>query len=237
MTANEKFARDAVRLLRAVERRNRPPEGYLGTEKYELLGVYKKDLEHIGKELMQNLPGDWIGALNLLRASNVFEAKTLALDIAVRKKKEFQKNHWTNFSKWLDDCEGWAMVDGLCCDVLSLFITKWPDLIDKSATWSRSKNLWKRRASIVLVVRPVRTGQFADELFVRMSDLAGDHDPMIYKAVSWGLRSAIATQREEVESFLQDHEQVLKPAVIREVRTKLDTGRKNIVVKKTKAEN
>lgn len=237
MTAHEKFARDAVTLLRAVKLRNRPPEGYLGTEKYELLGVYRKDVELIGKELSANLPDDWIGALNALRAIDVFEAKTLALDITVRKKKELQKTQWSNFSKWLDGCEGWAMVDGLCCDVLSLFVTQWPELIEKSSGWSRSKNLWKRRASIVIAVRPVRTGQFADELFVRMAELAADHDPMIYKAVSWGLRSAISTHRDEVESFLHDHEQDLKPAVIREVRTKLDTGRKNIVAGKTKVKN
>ncbi len=59
-----------------------------------------------------------------------------------------------------------------------------------------------------------------------MEYLADDHDPMIYKAVSWGLRSAISTNRKDVEKFLHDYSQVLKPAVIREVRTKLDTGRK-----------
>jgi len=59
-----------------------------------------------------------------------------------------------------------------------------------------------------------------------LEELADDHDPAIYKAVSWGLRSAIATNRKEVEKFLHNYSQVLKPAVVREVRTKLDTGRK-----------
>ncbi|MBL0063352.1 MAG: DNA alkylation repair protein [bacterium] len=51
--------------------------------------------------------------------------------------------------------------------------------------------MWKRRAAIVTLVRPVRDGHFAAELFERMEDLADDHDPMIYKAVSWGLRSTV----------------------------------------------
>jgi len=224
----EQFARNALKQLRAVKLRNAPPVGYLGTTKYEILGVYTKDVEQIGKSLLVELPEDWIAALSELRAQPVFEAKILATDIAVRKRKLFTKSQWPEFSRWLNDCEGWALVDNLCCDVFSEFLLRCPELIGKSSTWSRSRNLWKRRASIVTLVRPVRDGHFAVELFERMEYLADDHDPMIYKAVSWGLRSAISTNRKDVEKFLQDYSQVLKPAVIREVRTKLDTGRKAV---------
>ncbi|MCB9357696.1 MAG: DNA alkylation repair protein [Calditrichaeota bacterium] len=220
------FSREAIKQLRAVELRNRPPEGYLGTEKYELLGVYKKDLDHIARGLAVELPEDWVDALNTLRAATIFEAKSLAVELAVRKRKSFEKRHWSDFSKWLDDCEGWALVDGLCCDLLSVFLVRWPDLAEKTDSWQRSKNLWKRRAAIVVLVRPIRDGHFADELFARMAHLAADHDPMIHKAVSWGLRSAISTHRGHVEEFLHDHESVLKPVVLREVRSKLTTGLK-----------
>lgn len=222
----DQFARKAVAELRAVKLRSAPPAGYLGTTKYEILGVYTRDVERIGRDLATQLSDDWIVALSALRAQDVFEAKVLATDIAVRKHKLFAKSQWTRFAKWLDDCEGWALVDNLSCDVLSVFLTRWPELADKTGAWTRSRNLWKRRASLVVLVRPARTGQFAEELFERMSNLADDHDPMIYKAVSWGLRSLIATHRKHVEQFLQDYESVLKPVVIREVRTKLTTGKK-----------
>lgn len=226
MNASEKFAREALKRLRAVKLRNAPPAGYLGTVKYEILGIYTKDVEQIGKSLLAELPEDWVEALSELRAQEVFEAKVLATDVAVRKHKLFAKSQWARFSKWLDDCEGWALVDNLCCDVLSMYLVRWPELVIKTEAWTRSRNLWKRRASLVVLVRPVRIGQFADELFERMSVLADDHNPMIYKAVSWGLRSAIVTHRKQVEKFLQEHEPVLKPAVVREVRTKLTTGKK-----------
>jgi 3-methyladenine DNA glycosylase AlkD len=227
VTPPEQFARTARKRLRAVKLRNAPPEGYLGTAKYEVLGIYTIDIKQISKELLTELPENWIEALCELRAEPVYEAKVLAVNIAVRKHKSFEKGHWTQFSKWVDDCEGWALVDNLCCDLLSVFVMRWPELIEKSSTWSRSRNLWKRRSSLSLIIRPVRTGDFAAQLFERMSDLAADHDPMIHKAVSWGLRSAITTNRKEVEKFLHEYSQVLKPAVIREVRTKLDTGRKS----------
>ncbi len=234
MNPSEQFAREALKQLRAVKLRSAPPAGYLGTAKYEILGVYTKDVEHIGKGLLSELPEDWIAALSELRAQPVFEAKVLATDIAVRKRKLFAKNQWPEFSKWLNDCEGWALVDNLCCDVFTEFLLRWPELIEKSSTWSRSRNLWKRRASLSMLVRPIRDGHFAAELFERMAQLADDHDPMIYKAVSWGLRSAISTNRKDVEKFLHDYSKVLKPTVIREVRTKLDTGRKAVKPTSTK---
>ncbi|MCL4305333.1 DNA alkylation repair protein [bacterium] len=225
------FAREALKQLRAVKLRNQPPAGYLGTDKYELLGVYQKDVERIGRALLIDLPENWPEALSALRAQDVFEAKGLAVDIAVRKRKDFQKSHWTIFSKWLDDCEGWALVDCLCCDLLSLFLVRWPELVTKTESWTRSRSLWKRRASLVVLVRPIRDGLFADELFERLEVLAEEREPMIYKAVSWGLRSAISTHKSQVEEFLQDYEHLLRPAVVREVRTKLTTGRKTIKTK------
>lgn len=233
MTPDE-FVRKAVAELRAVKLRNAPPAGYLGTSKYEILGVYTRDIERIGRDLATQLADDWIPALVVLRAQNVFEAKVLATDIAVRKRKLFVKSQWPKFAKWLEDCEGWALVDNLSCDVLSVFLTRWPELVENTSSWNRSKNLWKRRASLVVLVRPARTGQFAGDLLARMSALAGDHDPMIYKAVSWGLRSLIKTHRSQVEQFIRDNEAVLKPAVVREVRTKLATGKKAAPTNATK---
>lgn len=235
MTESEQFARKAVKQLRAVTLRNAPPDGYLGTAKYEILGVYTKDVEQIGKSLLTDLPDDWIAALTELRAQNIFEAKVLATDIAVRKHKLFAKGQWPEFAKWLNDCEGWALVDNLCCDVLSVFVLRWPELVSKSEPWQRSRSIWKRRASIVTLVRPARAGHFAAELLDRMATLAADHDPMIQKAISWGLRSLISTHRKEVETFLHNYSQVVKPAVIREVKTKLDTGRKTNLNRNAKA--
>lgn len=235
MTAADRFARTALTMLRAVTTRRDSPEGYLGSESYELLDLYQKDIEQVGKQLLPELPDDWATALDTLRSLPVVEAKTLATDMAVRKRKQFEKSQWQLFSMWLDDCEGWALVDNLCCDLLSEFLLRWPELLDKTDNWARSKNLWKRRAALVILVRPARDGHFSAALFQRLEFLAADHDPMIYKAVSWALRSAITAERAKVERFLHDHSSVLKPVVIREVRTKLDTGRKSPTLRNTKA--
>ena len=50
---------------------------------------------------------------------------------------------------------------------------------------------------------------------------------MITKAVSWVLRSLIAEQPETVRTYLAEHAGALQTTVVREVRKKLDTGRKS----------
>jgi 3-methyladenine DNA glycosylase AlkD len=83
---------------------------------------------------------------------------------------------------------------------------------------------------VVILTRPAREGLFAGELFMRAVVLSTDHDPMIWKAVSWVLRSAIEENRKEVEKFLREHDGDLHRSVIREVSTKLKTGRKTAKV-------
>jgi 3-methyladenine DNA glycosylase AlkD len=49
---------------------------------------------------------------------------------------------------------------------------------------------------------------------------------MITKAISWVLRSLVKHHRSEVENYLDTHEESLPRIAVREVRVKLDTGRK-----------
>jgi 3-methyladenine DNA glycosylase AlkD len=221
----KRFVKDVESALRKIKREKFPPGNYEGTP-LEYLGLYHKQVEEVAKSLRAKLPEDWVTALDELWKSPVFEARCVAIDLASREKKRLEKKHWSLFSKWIEDCVGWALVDGLCCDLLSLFIVRWPELVTKTEPWVRSKNLWKRRASLVILTRPAREGMFAQELFARATVLSSDHDPMIYKAVSWVLRSAIDENRKEVEKFLREHDGDLHRSVIREVTTKLKTGRK-----------
>jgi len=57
--------------------------------------------------------------------------------------------------------------------------------------------------------------------------LADDHDEMVAKALSWALRELVAHDEAAVRGFLEEHESVLAARVRREVRNKLETGRKN----------
>jgi len=57
--------------------------------------------------------------------------------------------------------------------------------------------------------------------------LAGDHDDMVVKGLSWALREAAKRDPAAVQAFLARHRGVLAARVVREVTNKLTTGRKN----------
>jgi len=50
---------------------------------------------------------------------------------------------------------------------------------------------------------------------------------MVVKALSWALRELAKRDPQAVSAFLTEHEAALAARVVREVRNKLTTGRKN----------
>ncbi|MDE2778787.1 MAG: DNA alkylation repair protein [Chloroflexota bacterium] len=97
--------------------------------------------------------------------------------------------------------------------------------------WAGSENRWWRRVALVSTVAlnlKARggTGDVARTMPVcRM--LAADHEDMVEKALSWALRVVEQHDRGAVEVFLAEYDHCLASRVKREVRTKLNTGRKN----------
>ncbi|HTP32315.1 MAG TPA: DNA alkylation repair protein [Candidatus Acidoferrales bacterium] len=97
--------------------------------------------------------------------------------------------------------------------------------------WTRSKDRWWRRAALVSTV-PLNVkargghGDARRTLHI-CSLLLDDRDDMIVKALSWALRALAARDPEAVRRFVHKHEERLPALVIREVRNKLATGRKN----------
>jgi 3-methyladenine DNA glycosylase AlkD len=57
--------------------------------------------------------------------------------------------------------------------------------------------------------------------------LVSDHDDMVIKALSWALRALAKSDPASVTAFLEEHNARLAARVLREVRHKLQTGRKN----------
>src|SRR5262249_29012576 len=96
--------------------------------------------------------------------------------------------------------------------------------------WARSRDRWWRRTALVSTVAlnlksRGGTGDVKRTLAIcRM--LAADPDDMVVKALSWALRALSTREPAAVRAFLD--QQPLHPRVVREVRRKLDTGRKNL---------
>lgn len=132
---------------------------------------------------------------------------------------------------WLNSVEGWAEADSLCqskfsADEILARWKEWKALLTKLAS---DRNVHKRRASLVLLTKPVRNSEdrrLADLAFINIDKLKKDRSILVTKAVSWLLRDLIKNHRKRVETYLNENKDDLPKIALRETRKKLSTGRK-----------
>lgn len=127
--------------------------------------------------------------------------------------------------------DNWASVDTFA---VRLSGPAWRDqqiADDQIETWAHDDNVWWRRAAVVSTV-PLnlksRGGKGDTPRTLAMcQQVMNDHHDMIQKALSWALRELTKRDPDAVASFMESHRDRLAARVKREVRNKLDTGRKN----------
>ncbi|MDI7275093.1 MAG: DNA alkylation repair protein [Anaerolineae bacterium] len=133
--------------------------------------------------------------------------------------------------RWLDHVEGWAETDSLCqstftaAELLSRW-EEWQALLEKLVG---DQNIHKRRASLVLLTRPVRESgdeRLVAQALANVERLKGERHVLITKAISWLLRELTRNHRERVAAYLEANEASLPSVAVRETRRKLLTGRK-----------
>lgn len=127
--------------------------------------------------------------------------------------------------------DNWASVDAFAV-TLSGVVWRQGGIVDEDiADWSASGDRWWRRTALVSTV-PLNkksrggTGDVPRTLAV-CERLVADREPMVAKALSWALRDIVAHDATAVRRFLDRHDNVLPALVKREVRNKLETGRKS----------
>lgn len=135
------------------------------------------------------------------------------------------------FDQWLDHLIGWAEVDAVCTGAytsteISRNWKKWGSQLSK---FSKSKNIQKRRASLVLLCSPL--SKHADERLAAIAienidRLKAEKEILITKAISWLLRSMVKHHRKLVEDYISEYNDTLPRIAVRETQVKLSTGRK-----------
>ncbi len=135
------------------------------------------------------------------------------------------------FDTWLNYLEGWAEVDSVCTGAYTTTEipgdwNRWKKLLDK---FSKSKNIQKRRASIVLLCSPLRKAQNDSILKIALQNvdrLKSEKEILITKAISWVLRSAATHHGPAIKKYVDLNKETLPKIAVRETLTKLTTGRK-----------
>jgi 3-methyladenine DNA glycosylase AlkD len=146
-------------------------------------------------------------------------------------KKEQRKFDLSLFDQWLDHLIGWAEVDAVCTGPytiteIPLGIRQWKKQL---IAFSKSDNIQKRRASVVLLCSPlsrIANDELAEIALKNVDRLKSEKDVLITRAISWILRSMIKHHKKLVSDYVKANQDSLPRIAVRETMVKLKTGKK-----------
>jgi len=163
---------------------------------------------------------------------DVFELQQLAyeyLDSNKKVLKSLTKNDVEELGKNLDN---WVSVDYYAALVVGFSWRERLIGIERIKKYFTSDDFWIRRIALVATVslnQKARGGTGDSEQTLEICKLAvDDHQDMINKALSWALRELAKVDKDPVIGFMEKYKNRLNRRVVREVTSKLETGRKNV---------
>lgn len=210
---------------------------YLGTSKtyYNLKTAGKVKIIKTYLKSANLTSKDFTGLLLSLSHGSSFEELS-AMGIILGNYSSFRQQLPTGaVSQLFNNVEGWAETDITCTFSPDDLLADWPGWKKLLTDFNVDKNIHKRRASLVLLTLPLRDS--SDMKFIKLAlknidKLKSEKDILIIKAISWVLRSMIKFHPDIVRDYLEKNKNTLPRIAVREVSTKLLTGKKYVNGKK-----
>ncbi len=144
------------------------------------------------------------------------EETSIAFNWAHRQKKNFTEKDFVRFEKWLKKyIDNWAFCDDFCTHAFGEFIFERPQFLPKIKTWTKSKNLWLRRASAVILIYPVRKKKYLKNIFETADILLLDKEDLVQKAYGWSLKEAGNVYPKEVFEFVMKRKEKMPRTALR----------------------
>lgn len=217
-------------------------EGQRGAQRFfkepiNTYGMKSKDTETISKKYfsyVKDLPKEeMIKLCENLFESDMYEEFMIGADWVQRRINEFKSKDIKLFEIWIDKyINNWAKCDVFCTSSVGYIIEKYPTLIIKIKKWSKSNNLWLRRASAVSLIVPARKGLFLDDVFEISTILLTDKEDMVQKGYGWLLKVASHKNQKKVFNFVLKNKDIMPRTSLRYAIEKMPQEMRAIAMKK-----
>lgn len=123
--------------------------------------------------------------------TGLMEYSSIAFSWAYKIKDQFIASDITRFEKWIQKyVDNWALCDDFCTHSVGHLIYSYPETIPRLFKWSKSKNLWERRAAAVTFIYPIKKKRYLNEVFKMADTLLTDSEDMVQKGYGWMLKEA-----------------------------------------------
>ena len=232
----ETLARNVIRELRKFTN----PERQAATLSYfpsamENLGVAVPDLRKVLRwvkgEARELEDAELLALVQAIIDQATLEGRQLAYELLATRKSLLYGLTTAQVKRLGKGMDNWVSVDTFAVSITGQLWREHKLGDAEILRWSRSRDRWWRRAALVSTIplnMKSRGGTGDVERTMQLCEaLADDEDEMVAKALSWALRALIPVSPVHVEDFLADHDDILASRVKREVRRKLETGKKH----------
>lgn len=183
---------------------------------------------------VQKLPKPKVFALcEELLKSGYSEEATVAFQWAFNLKKQYQKDDFAVFERWLRAyVTNWAKCDDFCTHAFGNLILSFPEFVPKVKLWAKSSNRWLRRASAVIFIYPIKKKRYNDDIFEVVDMLLLDRDDLVQKGYGWLLKETSKLYPKKVFDYILRHKNYMPRAALRYAIEKLPKEMKQEAMKK-----
>ncbi len=135
------------------------------------------------------------------------------------------------FERWIDrHVHNWSACDAICTRLVRACLRNVPALVAELPPWTRSNNIWKRRASAVSLVHEARAGRHLSDIFAIADPLLDDQHEMVQKGAGWLLKETYPPHPTETVAFLLRHRARTPRLVLRYAAEKMTPADKQKVM-------
>ncbi len=202
-------AGDPVRAEQAAAY-HKSPRRYLGVPVPVITALaqgWREDLDVPGR----------VALAQALWQSDVHEARVAAAKLLTQARIRDDGPVWGLIASWVPDFDGWAIADH-ACDAGGRRLVADPSRIDQVEDWTRSENMWTRRAALVMTLPWTKQNHPTEQdLAIRervlgwASVMVSDPEWFIQKAIASWLRDLSKHDPARVSAWLRDHGGPSKP--------------------------
>lgn len=206
----------------------------------EMAAYHKVARRYLGvtNPVLDALTRDWRRTLTLndrlalaagLWNSNVHEGRVAAAKLLTQARiRPDDTKAWRLIASWVPEFDAWAVADHAAIAGQKRLV--WvPDRLEEVVGWTRSDNMWTRRAALVMTLpwTKARDPKPADRdrrerILGWAAGYVDDSEWFIQKAVAWWLRDLSKRDPDRVRAFLETYGARMKPFARKEAARHLE---------------
>lgn len=205
-------------------------------------GNKHSEIEKLVREIHKKYQLSYEGAREIFKElvkSDVHDEKISGLFLLNRFKRNFNRETISLFFNAISKhCSTWAFCDTSCIRVIGPFLAKNDNLArEVIEVWSNSKDMWTRRASMVILLKIIMVRKdfknaYVFDIVEKMVKYSEDSEEYIQKGVGWLLKTCSNYKPDSIFNYLMENKNRFSRLILRYGSEKLPKHKRAEILKK-----